>query len=78
MLHVFNSDGSDYYDGDDNPATIGRLTPDLPGAQFFLGKAAVADLDGDGEMEIIAAATNGYNGEWDPPAALNVFDRLGR
>jgi hypothetical protein len=78
VVHVFNADGGDYYDGDHNPATIGRFTPDLPNGQNLLGKPAVADLDLDEQLEVIAAATNGYNGNWNPPAALVVLNRYGR
>lgn len=77
IVYAYNADGSDYYDGDHDPHSIGRLTPMLEQTQYFQGKAAVCDLDGDGVSEIIAAATNGYLGDWNPAAALCVFDHLG-
>lgn len=76
-VYSFSANGDDYYDGDAVPSTRGVLTRTADG-QNFLGKCAVADINGDGLPEVVALATNNMNGNWDPPSALCVYDHLGR
>ncbi len=52
-LNVFRSDGSEWRDGDANPATTGVFSTAL---RYLLSSPAAADLNGDGVPEIIAAS----------------------
>ncbi len=56
FLYCWSSDGSEFIDGDANPATNG-IFADLHGAWVY-GSTAVADLDGDGVRDLIQPATN--------------------
>jgi len=56
FLYCWNSDGSEFIDGDANPATDGVFA-DLHGAWVY-GSTAVADIDGDGFPDLIQPATN--------------------
>jgi hypothetical protein len=76
-VYCFGAGGDDYYDGDAVPSTRGILTKAADG-QNFDGKCAAADINGDGLPEIVAVATNNMLGNWTPPAALCVYDHLGR
>ncbi len=52
--HVFNVDGTELLDGDQNPATIGvfLVRPESPN-EYGVSSPALADLDGDGRSDII-------------------------
>ncbi len=50
-LYAFHHDGSELVDGDMNPATIGILASGL--GSYADGSPAAADLDGDGESELV-------------------------
>src|SRR6185295_9002858 len=54
-LYVFRPDGTDWLDGDGNPATTGIFSTAL---HHIPSSPAAADLDGDGQPEIIAASWN--------------------
>ncbi|MFH1690622.1 MAG: C25 family cysteine peptidase [Candidatus Eisenbacteria bacterium] len=56
LIYCWNSDGSEYIDGDNNPSTNGVFA-DLHGFWLY-GSTAAADLDGDGALELIQPATN--------------------
>ena len=56
-LYCWNSDGSEYIDGDDNPGTNGVFA--YLNASWLYGSTAAADLDGDGSLELIQPATDG-------------------
>jgi MYXO-CTERM domain-containing protein len=47
-----------------DPATIPDTTPDLVVDHSFLGAPVLADLDGDGQLEVIAAGGDGYLHVW--------------
>lgn len=58
-LTVVRGDATEYIDGDDRPATVGVFSEvgfvdDPSGNPFFWAKPAVADVDGDDVLEIIA------------------------
>ncbi len=57
FLYCWKSDGSEFIDGDNNPATDGVFAA-LNGSWVY-GSTAAADLDGDGALELIQPATNG-------------------
>ena len=50
--YVFNHDGTDFYDGDANPATIGRFHS-RPGESFNRSTPALLDVDNDGTLELL-------------------------
>ena len=52
VLYVWRANGSEFIDGDANPATQGVFKR-LPGATFHYSTPALADIDGDGRDEII-------------------------
>jgi len=54
-LYVFRPDGTDWFDGDFNPATVGIFSTAL---HHIASSPAAADLDFDGVPEIIAACWN--------------------
>ncbi len=56
FLYCWSSDGSEFIDGDANPATDGVFA-DLHGSWAY-GSTAVADIDGDGVLDLIQPATN--------------------
>ncbi|MHB8080344.1 MAG: C25 family cysteine peptidase, partial [Candidatus Krumholzibacteriia bacterium] len=51
-LYVWRHDGTDFFDGDNNPATIGVFQVRVNEWYSFCSPA-LADLDGDGRLEII-------------------------
>ncbi len=53
-LYCWRYDGSEFLDGDENPLTTGVFA-DL-GAQYIYASPAVADIDGDGSLEILQPA----------------------
>lgn len=59
LLHAYHGQGSEVADGDDNVITSGPFSPDPAGQApkyEFRGKAAAADLDGDGIVEVLAVS----------------------
>lgn len=50
--YVWNHDGTDFYDGDNNQNTVGRFQ-NRPGESFNRSSPALYDVDGDGKLEII-------------------------
>ncbi|MCK4510665.1 VCBS repeat-containing protein, partial [bacterium] len=56
FLYCWNADGSEFIDGDANPATEGVFA-NLHGTWVF-ASTAVADLDGDNVLDLIQPATN--------------------
>ncbi len=59
LLHAYHGPGSEVADGDDNVITSGPFSPDPAGLApkyEFRGKAAAADLDGDGVVEVLAVS----------------------
>ncbi len=77
VIYAYNSDGTDYHDGDNNPSTRGPLTEHVPG-RWHQAKSAVADLSGNGEMELIVLATAQDDASNWLPARLIVYDDRGR
>lgn len=55
-LYCWRHNGSEYIDGDDDPLTVGVFAHLL--ASWDYGSPAVADLDGDRELEIIQPSTS--------------------
>ncbi|MGD8396808.1 MAG: C25 family cysteine peptidase, partial [Candidatus Eiseniibacteriota bacterium] len=53
-LYGWHHDGEEIVDGDQNPSTDGILIR-IPDAEFCYGAPAVANLDGDPELEIVVA-----------------------
>jgi hypothetical protein len=54
---VFHHDGSEFLDGDHNPATVGVFL--VMGATYNYGTPAVGDVDNDGLPEIIVGSRDG-------------------
>jgi hypothetical protein len=63
-LYVLRHDGSEWMDGDANPATFGVFK--VLGAPYNYGTPAIADLDGNGERDIIYGAFDGKVYAWRP------------
>jgi hypothetical protein len=55
VIYVWNGDGSEYIDGDANPATQGVFFR-MPGNSYLFSAPAVADIDNDGVNEIVAGS----------------------
>ncbi|MFH1501935.1 MAG: C25 family cysteine peptidase [Candidatus Eisenbacteria bacterium] len=55
-LYCWRYNGSEYIDGDDDPLTLGVFAN--LGGSWVYGSPAIADLDGDRELEIIQASTS--------------------
>ncbi len=66
-IYVFEPNGGDYYDGDNIPSTRGPLNSGTDASEFW-DKAAVFDIDGDGQKEVVAVASNVASGS--PPTAV--------
>ncbi len=67
-LYVIKGDGTDYYNGDGSEATTGVFSTigNVPGVAGFWCKPAVADIDLDGILEIVAVHfTSGQVFVWD-------------
>ncbi len=56
-IFAFHGDGTELRDGDANPATVGVLA--TTGAYYSYGSPSIADLDGDGQKEIVAGMRDG-------------------
>jgi hypothetical protein len=56
VVYVFNHDGSEFLDGDANPATIGVFFRMLLPLSFNYSTPCVADIDGDSKDELIVAS----------------------
>ncbi|HEX6790203.1 MAG TPA: T9SS type A sorting domain-containing protein [Candidatus Krumholzibacteria bacterium] len=69
-VFVFNRDGTEWVDGDANPATIEPRIP-VPGITWA-GPPAFGNLDGGADIEIVAAATSGSLFAW-KPSGTQVF-----
>jgi hypothetical protein len=50
--YVWNHDGTDFFDGDSNPATVGKFHQRV-GENFNRSTPALYDVDNDGKLEII-------------------------
>ena len=64
-LYAFHADGSELIDGDANPATTGIFRRGL--GSYSDGSPAAADLDGDGDDELVVMGGLGHR-------SLHVFD----
>jgi hypothetical protein len=80
VIYAFEGSGDEYHDGDHDPTTEGPLTDflsDDPSRGHIWGKIATWDLDGDGDIEVVATARDGAAS--DPnDGILAVFDALGQ
>ncbi len=56
-LYAFHPDGTELIDGDSNPATIGRFKN--LGTSYQYGSPAMADMDGDHDLEIVMGSRSG-------------------
>jgi hypothetical protein len=63
-VYAFRSDGTEWRDGDANPATTGVFH--LVGGGFNVGTPALADLEGTGHKDIICGASDGWLYAWRP------------
>ena len=63
-IYAFRADGSEWLDGDANPATTGVFKR-MNGA-FNPGTPALADLLGDGQVAIVYASIDGFLYAWNP------------
>jgi len=66
-LYVIKSNGSEWTDGDSNPATFG-VFKSLGGA-FNIGTPALADLDNNGVTDIVYGGFDGVINAWRPNGA---------
>src|SRR5262249_30843111 len=63
-IYAFRSDGTEWRDGDANPATNGVFKE--VGKQFNIGTPAIADLDGNGVRDIIYGSFDDNLYAWRP------------
>ncbi len=61
-FYAFHADGTEVLDGDNNPSTIGVFK--VLGSSFNYGSPALADLDGDGKLDIIYGSFDGNLYAW--------------
>jgi Peptidase family C25/FG-GAP-like repeat len=66
-LYVFRANGTEWMDGDANPTTNGVFK--VLGSDYNFGTPALADLDGNGELDIIYGSFDGYLYAWRPSGA---------
>jgi hypothetical protein len=52
VIYAWEKSGAEHYDGDSNPTTPGVLFR-LPGCSFMYSSPALADMDGDGDDDIV-------------------------
>jgi hypothetical protein len=64
-LMVFRANGTEWMDGDSNPATNGVFKV-MPSSNYNSGTAAIVDLDGDGFRDILFGSSNGTFYAWRP------------
>jgi hypothetical protein len=79
FLYVVRGDGTEFYDGDGAPATIGIFSTSghIEGSDFqFWGKPAAADLDADGDYEVVATHFGDPFGSG-PPGRVLVWEHTG-
>jgi len=63
-LYALRANGTEWMDGDNNPATQGVFK--VLGNYFNYGTPALADLDNNGQLDIIYASTDGNLYAWRP------------
>jgi len=73
-VYVFGPDGLEWVDGDGDPNTIEPYIS-VPGV-FWSGPAAFADLDGGGDMELVASSTDGTVYAWKSDGS-ELYDPFG-
>ena len=64
MFYVMRGNGTEWMDGDSNPATVGVFKVIGAGANY--GTPAIVDLDNDGQKEIIYAGADAKLYAWHP------------
>src|SRR5262249_54557740 len=61
-VYAFHANGTEVRDGDSDPSTLGVFAT-ISGSDNY-GSPALADLDGDGKLDVIAATRGGYGYAW--------------
>jgi hypothetical protein len=61
-IYAFNHDGTELIDGDSNAGTNGVFK--VIGSSFNFGSPSLADLDGDGRVDIVMPTSNGQLYAW--------------